>query len=239
MAGTLCGLGVGPGEGALVTEKAKEILSRTQVLCIPKSHAERESVAMGIVSPYLPAGAKIETLLFPMARDREVLKRHWELAATRVHDLLGQYETVTFVTIGDPLTYSTFGYLLRHVRRVNPGVNVCVVPGITSYHAAAARLGVPLVEGDERLAVLTVPVTAGELAACARYFDTVVLLKVSADFDGTLQRLREAGLDREAFLVSRVGSENEWVCKDPFSLAGQKVDYLSLVIVKKRGADMA
>ncbi len=235
MAGTLYGLGVGPGGSGLVTQKAKDILGRTQVLCLPKSGPGRESVALQVAAPFLPAGVAVEELLFPMSRDREVLVRHWKLAAERVAGLLDCFGAVTFITIGDPLVYSTFGYLMRHLLAVRPAARIEVVPGVTSFVAAASRLQLPLVEGDERLAVLTVPVTAEELAACAAFFHTLVLLKVSADYGGTLQLLKQAGLEKEAYLVSRLGGEGELVCHAPFSLSGDTVDYLSLLIVKNRG----
>lgn len=232
--GILYGLGVGPGDSGLITEKGKAVLQKTEVLCIPKSKADRESVALAAVRPYLPPDIVVEELLFPMSRDETVLEKHWVDAAGKVAGLLTQYQVVTFITIGDPLTYSTFGYLLDTLRHSHPQARVEVIPGVPSYHAAAALLQVPLVESGQRLAVVPVPVSEDELAAMARYFDTLVFLKVSAAFDQTLDMLQKAGLDKEAYLVTRCGSTDECWTANPFALRGQDVDYLSLLIVKRR-----
>jgi precorrin-2/cobalt-factor-2 C20-methyltransferase len=232
--GKLYGLGVGPGGSGLITEKGRIILAVTDVLCIPKSRVERESVALATVRPYLPANVRIEELLFPMSRDESVLSEHWVKAARKVNALLSECCTVTFITIGDPSLYSTFGYLLEYLRREDPNVAVEVIPGVSSFNAAAALLQVPLVEKNERLAVVPLPVSEEELSNIARSFDTIVFLKVSAAFDETLELLKRAGLDKEVYLVSRCGSEEEYWTDDPFALQGQEVDYLSLLIVKRR-----
>jgi precorrin-2/cobalt-factor-2 C20-methyltransferase len=235
MAGILYGVGVGPGDAGLITEKARQILSITDVLCLPLSAPGRESVALRAVKPYLPAGVKTVELLFPMSKDKAELEQHQRAAAARVDALLSEYKVVTFVTIGDPLLYSTFGYLLACLRRICPEARVEVVPGVSSFNAAAALLQLPLAEGDERLAVFTAPVSEEEVAACAPYIDTLVILKISADFERTLDLLAKLLPERQVCLASRLGGEDEFFATDAFTLRGQTVDYLSLLIVRKRG----
>lgn len=232
--GILYGIGVGPGDSALITEKGKEALARSGAVCIPKSKAERESVALLTAKPHLSADTVIVELLFPMTRDESELERHWEDAARTVARLLSEHGAVSFITIGDPLLYSTFGYLLQRLRRLAPDARVEVIPGVSSLNAAAALLQVPLVEKDERLAVVPVPVAEEELSGLLRYVDTVVFLKVSADYDRTLDLLEKTGFAGELYLVSRCGGGDEYWTNDPFSLRGQPVDYLSLLIAKRR-----
>jgi precorrin-2/cobalt-factor-2 C20-methyltransferase len=232
--GKLYGLGVGPGGGGLITEKGKAVLAATDVLCLPVSKAERESVALAAARPYLRENIRIEELLFPMSRDEGVLSLHHEKAARKVASLLSEFGTVTFITIGDPSLYSTFAYLLLHLRKLDPDLSVEIIPGVTSFSAAAALLQLPLVEKNERLAVVPLPVSEEELAVIAGSFDTVVFLKVSAAFDETLDMLKRAGLDEEVYLVSRCGSKEEYWTDDPFALRGSNIDYLSLLIAKRR-----
>lgn len=232
--GTLYGIGVGPGDSSLLTLKAVEILQKTDVLCLPIAGAGRESAALSAAGPFLREGVPVEELLFPMSRDQEVLAKHWRHAAKRVAELLETNDIVTFITIGDPLTYSTFGHLLRTLHRDFPMAKAEVVPGVTSFCAAAALLKVPLVEKDERLAVVPAPVGKDELAEMARHFDALVILKVSADFGGALDGIAALGEGWEACLVSRCGTGEEMVATDPFALRGRPVDYLSLLVVKRR-----
>ena len=230
--GILYGVGVGPGDSTLLTEKGKAILAGADVICVPKSKTERESVALTVAKPYLSPDVKLVELLFPMSRDEAVLDAHWQEAAGVVAELLGQYGSVAFLTIGDPLLYSTFGYLMTYLGRLLPEARVDVVPGINSFTAAAALLRVPLVEKDERLIIIPAPVKEEEFRVLSAYVDTVVFLKVSADFDKLLDLLEEAGFD-ETYLVSRCGSNDEFWTNDPSALRGQAVDYLSLLIAKR------
>lgn len=232
--GTLYGVGVGPGDSALLTLKGREVLGRSQVICVPKSKTERESVALTVVKPFLAADAVVEELLFPMSRDEAVLEKHWEEAAKVVAGLLAKHNSVAFLTIGDPFLYSTFGYLLKYLQRVAPEAAVEVVPGISSFNAAASLLRIPLVEKNERLAVVPLPVAEDEFRGLAQYVDTMVFLKVSAAYDEILDLLASSDFAHEVYLVSRCGTGDEFWTNDPFALRGETVDYLSLIIAKRR-----
>lgn len=234
--GTFYGIGVGPGENGLLTVRAVEILRKTEVLCVPGRAAGAESRALSIARPYLEPHVPVTELVFPMSRDSAVLEQHWLAAARQVAELLAEHEAVSFVTIGDPLTYSTCGYLLSYLRRMHPEVKTEIVPGVTSFQAAAALLRLPLVEGDERLALVTAPLEQEELAELLRRFATIVILKVSAAFDHTLDLLRQEKDALDIYLVKACGSGEEFYTADPFALYGQQVEYLSLLIVRRRGS---
>jgi precorrin-2/cobalt-factor-2 C20-methyltransferase len=64
-------------------------------------------------------------------------------------------------------------------------------------------------------------------------FDTVVLMKINRVFDRVHALLKELGLDRCGAFVSRAGTSEERVVFDLDTLVGKKLDYLSLLIVKK------
>jgi precorrin-2/cobalt-factor-2 C20-methyltransferase len=60
-----------------------------------------------------------------------------------------------------------------------------------------------------------------------------VLLKISRTFDRVYEMLTQLKLDTSAVFVRRVRSADEEVVSDLASLVGKKLDYLSLLIVKK------
>ncbi|CAO0822145.1 precorrin-2/cobalt-factor-2 C20-methyltransferase [Desulfarculales bacterium] len=137
-----------------------------------------------------------------------------------------------FVTIGDPLTYSTYAYLLRTLKEMAPKAKVETVPGITAYHAAAARLNLPLVESKQSLLVVSgvsYPADIPRLAACG---DTVVIMKTYRNFDRILDALEELPGTRSTYSVSQCGLAGEHIQEDATCLRGQKMPYLSLMIVK-------
>ncbi len=234
MPARLYAVGVGPGDPELLTRKAERILRGVPVICAPSTAAEAASYALAIVEPFLDRSRQ-EVLVqtFPMTRDEVELIPRWEAAAAEVAGRLRAGQDVAFITIGDPLLYSTFLYLYRIFRERYPKIPIEIVPGITSIGAAAAAAGVPLGIAADRIAILPATYEAEELRRTLIDFDTVVLMKVSRVFDRIHALLVDLGLERRAVFVRRVGSSDEEVVTDLASLVGKKLDYLSLLIVRK------
>lgn len=231
MTARLYGIGVGPGDPELVTMKAARLLSRLPVVALPESAAGRERLAYNAAAPYLAPGAEVLTLDFPMATDRALRLAARARAGVQVLERLRGGHDVGFISIGDPAHYSTFAYVRDAV--IAEGHPVEMVPGITSYSAAAARTGTILVREDERLAV--VPVTPGmDAAALMDGFDCVVFMKASVRGGGlgpALAAARAAG-GWDIVIVSRCGLPGEVVTGDPAYLEGE-VPYLTTVIARK------
>lgn len=236
MSARLYAVGVGPGDPELLTLKAVRVLRAADVIVAPTGQAEAASYALGIVAAHLDRTRQLVLeRVFPMSRDEEELRPHWEATAAEVAGHVRAGRTVAFVTIGDPLLYSTFLYLLRILRERYPEIAVEIVPGITSIGAAAAAAGMPLALATERVALLPANCAEEQLRQTLLDFDSVVLLKVSRVFDRVHALLVELGLERQAVFVRRVGSSDEEIITDLASLVGLKLDYLSLLIVRKAG----
>lgn len=227
-------IGVGPGDPELLTRKAERILREVPVICAPTANPADSSYALSIVEPFIDRDRQeVIVQVFPMRRDQEGLTEFWEEAAAEVVERVKGGKDVAFITIGDPFLYSTFLYLYRIFRERYPDIPVEVVPGISSVGAAAVAAGLPLGMASERIAILPATFEEKDLARTLQEFDTVVLMKVSRVFDGVYALLQELGLENKAVFVSRVGSPEQQVVFDLGSIVGQKLDYLSLLIVKK------
>lgn len=227
-------VGVGPGDPELLTRKAERVLRQADVICAPTGAAEAGSYALSIVEPFLDRERQeVLVQLFPMKKDQEGLEPFWEEAADQVAQRVREGKEVAFITIGDPFLYSTYLYLHRIFLAKYPEIEIEVVPGISSILAASAVSGVPLGLGGERIAVLPATYEDDELRRTLEEFDTVILMKVSRVFDRVHALLKELGRDRKGVFVRRVGSAEQEVHHDLASLVGQKLDYLSMLIVKK------
>jgi precorrin-2/cobalt-factor-2 C20-methyltransferase len=231
--GTLYGIGVGPGDSDLITLKAVKILGTVDLVFAAGSTKNDYSLALHIVKDHLAASAEIRPLSFPMTKDRDSLNRAWEGNAREVLDALLQGRTVAFITLGDPLTYSTYGYLIRTLRKLSPDVNIETVPGITAYNAAAARVNLPLVEGCESLAIISGVSDPEAMRHVVDAADNAVILKTYRDFDVICDTLKSMELTDRSILVSKLGHEDERIEWDLSRLCGEKMPYLSLLIVKK------
>jgi precorrin-2/cobalt-factor-2 C20-methyltransferase len=227
-------VGVGPGDPELLTRKAERILRNVPVICAPSASAGDSSHALSIVEPFLDRSRQeVIVSVFPMKKDQEGLDEFWEEAASSVVTHIRQGKDVAFITIGDPFLYSTFLYLYRIFRERYPDIPIEVVPGVSSITAAAVAAGIPLAAASERIAVLPATFEEEKLRRTLQDFDTVVLMKVNRVFDRVYALLKELGRERGCAFVSRAGTNEEKVVYDLESLVGKKLDYLSLLIVKK------
>jgi precorrin-2/cobalt-factor-2 C20-methyltransferase len=232
----LYAIGVGPGDPELLTRKAERILRSVPVICAPTSATEAGSFALEIVEPFLDRSRQeVLTRVFPMKKDESELLPFWEETAAEIARKIRAGQDVAFITIGDPFLYSTFLYLYRIFRETYPDLGIEIVPGITSVGAASVAAGVPLGLAADRLAILPATYEEAQLRQTLLDFDTVVLMKVSRVFDRVYGLLRELGLEKNGVFVRRVGSSDEEVVTDLASLVGKKLDYLSLLIVRKSG----
>lgn len=232
MTGKLYGIGVGPGDPGLVTLKAQQILSRVDVLCVPKSSMEKDSLAMSVVRAVTDREHNILELEFPMSKDREVLEQSWQNAGKQVAKILTAEQDVAFITIGDPSLYSTFGYLLRFLKVECPQATVEIVPGVSSIMACPAALQEPLVEGDEKLAVIPAAYSLDDLKNVIDGFDTVVLMKLNRRLPELLSFLKKYD-NLQTFFVSRCGYPDQLATAELETVVEQKLHYMSLLIVKK------
>ena len=227
-------VGVGPGDPELLTRKAERILRQVPVICAPTANPADSSYALSIVEQFLDRDRQeVIVQVFPMRVDQTGLAEFWETAAAEVAEKVRLGNDVAFITIGDPFLYSTFLYLYRIFRDRYPDITVEVVPGISSINAAAVAAGLPLGMASERIAIIPAAFAEENLRRTLSEFDTVVLMKVSRVFDGLYALLLELGLEHKAVFVSRVGAPQEEVVFDLETLVGRKLDYLSLLIVKK------
>jgi len=231
--GTLYGIGVGPGDPELLTLKAARVLGRADVILAASSTKNDYSLAQGIVSPHLRPGARVVRLGFPMTRDREVLDAAWEKNARLTADILESGRDAAFITLGDPLLYSTFGYLLPRLRALVPGARVRIVPGITSFQAAAAASGEILAESGENLLILSGVDDAARLGALVDTADRAVILKAYRNFPAIREMLRRAGRDGQTVFATRLGIDGEQVVRG-LDRVPETPHYLSLCLVGKR-----
>ena len=145
---------------------------------VPKARGEGDSAALSIAAAYLRADAEIHELVFPMITDRKELARRWEDSAGQVAAVLQAGEDACFLTLGDPLLYSTYIYLLRALRKILPEVQAVTVPGVTAFSAAAALTDFPIGEAKEPVTIVP---TADDLQALEEALargGTVVLMKI-------------------------------------------------------------
>lgn len=231
--GRLIGASLGPGDPELITRRAWAVLNGDARWLYPVKKAEESSYALSIVTRGgLEVPADAEELVFPMTRDAEILTKAWTRAAARTVELLGEGRDLVFLVEGDASTFATFGHLARVVRELVPEVEVETIPGVSSFAAAAATTGTTLAEEDETLAVIPAAYGVEVIDHLLDEFDTLVLLKVKPLVDEVLELLERRELLSTSCFIEKVGSPDERIVRDVASLKGEKVNYLSLMLVQ-------
>ena len=156
--GTFYGIGVGPGDPELITVKGARLIAACGCIVVPKSRMKKESIALKIAKQYISPGAEIVEQVYPMTSDKALLQEKWSLAAREVLNRLRKPQDVCFLTLGDPLFYSTHIYLLRCLKELDQELKTVTIPGIMAMGAASAITDFPL--GEAKKPVTVVPTLA-------------------------------------------------------------------------------
>ena len=232
--GTFWGVGVGPGPAGYIPLAAVEALHLTDVVFVPRARGAQSSVALQCLSGIDIPAHKLREIEFNMDPDRSVLREHYAALAETIALELRAGRNVAYLTIGDTLTYSTYGYILAALDDLLPGLPQRTFPGITSYAAAAAAMGWPLGEGKERTLILPCPEDADALRRDIEGHDIVVLMKIGTRLPWVLDLLREIGIAEHCAFARRVGLQDEMLSADVGSLnATEAMGYLATLLIRK------
>ncbi|MCI4626117.1 MAG: precorrin-2 C(20)-methyltransferase [Candidatus Magnetoovum sp. WYHC-5] len=222
-------VGLGPGEPELITLKALKILQASDVVVVPQSDETGRSIAKDIVSYHIGL-QKIFMYYFPMNNKKAELDRRYAELADTMQGFLESGKMVSFVTMGEPTIFSTSNYLTRSLNDL--GIEVRHIPGISSINAAASRLGVPLCVKGEHFGVYELPTDVWTVVTLMRRHPATVFMKVSKGFGAMIEALDIVKPER-AYLVQRVGLEEERVYDMLESVPPREATYLSIVIIKR------
>ena len=227
--GKLICVSVGPGDPELLTLAAVRAFREAPVVAAPVTAGGRmlafeiASAAVGL------SGKETLPLRFSMAAAGEARAAEYRAAAESVAARLRTGKDVAMAVLGDVSVYSTAALLAKLVEE--KGFGVRMIPGVTSFCAAAGRLGVSLVEGERPLHVLSGREPAQEALSLP---GTKVFLKSGRELPALLEAIAGRGLTEKSMLVRNCGLPGEEVFRDLSELpSGFDGGYFSLVIVKE------
>ncbi len=170
-----------------------------------------------------------------MRQPADVMAKAWRDIAAEIAGLVKAGKRVVFVTLGDPMLYSTYLYLQQELLGHYPEVPISTVPGISSILAAAGKAQRPLGIADDVLTIIPATTTEAKIRAALATGGTIVLLKVYRAFTGIRSLLQQAGLEKQAIYVRRLGLEGEKIVRDLAEVRDEDLDYLSLILVRSEG----
>jgi len=223
--GILYGVSVGPGDPELLTCKAVRVIREADVVAVPNIGHKRQT-AYAICEEHL-TGKELLDCSTPMTKDRSVVLEAYDKIADDLCALLDAGKTVAYLCLGDIAIYSTYIYV--HDIVVARGYHAEIIPGVTSFSACAARLGVALCEGPERL--LVAPVMAADVDDILDVPANKVFMKSGKAVHELRDKLAERGQLDQASMVANCGLPDEKVFERMADIDDDG-DYFSVVIVK-------
>ncbi len=239
MAG-LIGIGVGPGDPDLLTVKAAKAIENADIILCPASKEDRPSIALSVVSSLIDKSKNQEIikLIFPMTKDKDVLKATWKKNAKIMAEKVLLGKNVVYLTVGDPYLYSTWIYMHKDLRENYPEMDISVIPGIVSIFMFASKVGISIAEGAEKIAIIPSCYDLTSVKEIAKYSETMVFLKDGRYFDQVIDVLRESGFpDDSIFAIGQdLGTENEIIRKLTLGEVNDgtlTTKYFSILVVKR------
>ena len=185
---------------------------------------EQASTALNIAGPHLKVGVVVEELEFPMAKQLDVRQESRRNNAITIQTHLDKGENAVFLTLGDPMLYSTYSYVLEYLDERYERITI---PGIYSFAAISSLMNLPLTKGNDSLMVLP--------AFDAKAFDTantVVCMKVSAYHKELYAFLKEKP-EYDFVMITDAGKPNQVIHRN-IEVLNDNVPYFSTAIIKRK-----
>ena len=231
--GRLFGVGVGPGDPELMTVKARRIIETADVIAYPVARRAR-GVARTVAAPYLRSDQIELALTYPLTTEETdhpggyegALDDFYGESAARIAEHLDAGRDVAVLCEGDPFFYGSYMYIHERLAGL---YETEVVPGVTSFSAAAAAAGRPLAKRDDVLTILPGTLPPEALAASLRGSDAAVVMKLGRTFGGVRAAAGDAEVAERAVYVERASSPEQRIA--PLLEVDGPVPYMSLVLV--------
>lgn len=236
--GRLFGVGVGPGDPELLTLKAHRLIASADVIAYPVARHGR-GVARGIAAEHIRADVIEIAMRYPVTTEatdhpggyQGALIDFYDESAATLAEHLDAGRDVVVLCEGDPFFYGSYMYLHD---RLSPRYATTVVPGVTSFSAAAASAGVPLAKRDDVLTILPGTLPVETLTARLADADAAVVMKLGRTFPAVVDAAGRAGVVERGVYVERASSDRERCV--PLADVRDDVPYMSLVLVPTRQA---
>ncbi|WMS44310.1 precorrin-2 C(20)-methyltransferase [Acuticoccus sp. MNP-M23] len=237
--GKLWGVGTGPGDPELLTLKAARVLKEADVVAYFAKRG-RKGNARTTVDAALRPGMREMALEYPVTTEmpaasteyRSAITAFYEESAARVAAALDAGQSVAVLSEGDPLFYGSYMHLHVRLARAYPSE---VIPGVTAMSGCWSQAGLPLVQGDEMMAILPGTLAEDALAARLAEVEAAVIMKVGRNLGRIRRALASVGRLHHAVYVERgtmAGSHHVPLADKPDDAA----PYFSLVLVPGWGS---
>jgi len=223
------GVGVGTGDPELLTLKAVRCIQSADIVCYLKT-STGQTLARDIAQAHLGIQDEFAITMPAMQIEREQINCAYDAAAKQIARYLQQGKSVAFLCEGDPFFFGSYIYLYQRLVKT---FTCRTIAGISSIHASAALAGIPLVQQNDNLAVLSCRNSDQEILQALQQFASVVIMKVGKHRARLCALIRTAERVKESCYIERVGQVGERVQYNINELDTSVGEYFSLFLVTR------
>lgn len=237
-AGTLYGIGVGPGDVRYLTLRAAGLVRSVDVVAFFAKKG-RTGNARRIVEPLVQPGREELRLEYPVTDEipassadyQRQIGTFYRESAEKLADFLRDNRSVGLLAEGDPFFYGSFMHMWR---RLSADFKVEVVPGVTGMSGCWTRAKTPITWGDDVLAVLPGTLAESQLVERLKLTDAAVIMKVGRNLEKVRRAVETAGLLARAIYVERGTMKEERILPLADCQAGPGA-YFAMVLIPGQG----
>lgn len=229
----LFGVGVGPGDPELTTIKARRVIAASAVIAYFAAQRSRGN-GLTVIEPLITESHELVRFTYPITTEavghatyEKTMADFYDASASILASHLEDGRDVAVICEGDPFFYGSYMYIHQRLATRFPTE---VIPGVTSFAAASAAAGRPLVAMNETLTILSGVLPPKQLRKALAGTDAAVVMKVGRNLSAVRDAARACGLASDAVYVEWASHENQRILP---LLETDDIDapYFSLVLI--------
>ena len=234
--GKIYGIGLGPGDPALITLKSANLIKSSDYIFFFKKK-NSESRALSIVKEIIKDNAFKIALEFPITTEidsmrkeyKNIMKDFYEQCVIKIDNILKKSCDICLLCEGDPFFYGSFIHIFQ---RLKERFDIEIVPGVTGMSGAWSSSKIPMVSGNEIMTIIMGTLDEAKLKIQINKSDVLVIMKIGKNFKKIFKVLKEQNLLDKAYLISNATTKKEKIYKLN-TINTEIVPYFSIILLKK------
>ncbi|RXQ90996.1 precorrin-2 C(20)-methyltransferase [Ancylomarina salipaludis] len=234
--GKVYGVSLGPGDPELITIKALKTLQHSDKIYYPASVSEKKgnsSFSLPILRELGLNDLQLHPIPLKMSYDRSEAEGAYYALFEKIQEDINQDLHVSVVSEGDISFFSTFAYLLKHLKA--NAISYEMIPGVPAFILAGAKSKLPICTLSDKVLVDPNVDSPEDLLKRLQENDTIVLMKVSKVKDWIADFILEH--QPELFYGEYLGTDKEFITDDAEVLRDRRIPYFTIIILKKLKKD--
>ncbi|MDE6776478.1 MAG: precorrin-2 C(20)-methyltransferase [Oscillospiraceae bacterium] len=222
-------VGVGSGNPLEMTIQAKQILEQVDVIIIPVTEKNANSIAFAIAAQVadMQHAEKLK-IIFPMQKNLDYKNYLTSGVLLPVTKRLDMGKNIAMITLGDVSVYSTANYVRQIISE--QGYQTEVISGISSFSSGSAKAQLSLCENQENLLILPAVNSPEIVKKALLQADNIIIMKAGKALTWLIPMLKELNLFDKTIMFCDLNMPGEYI-----GVPVETQSYFVILLIKKGG----